>query len=227
MPKSPPFPEAPPNQPYIGGIVGTNVLCMFLHLYFARPEAGEAQRGYLHGGLLLDFIGQQGPSSKLHLFLLDLAILFLQLTSLAVVIKRKDLDRLQKSPRTASASLSAPTEPPDTEQEPSQDQDAEERGERRQPSILVEALALEEGIGTLEEQSQRRGSASANFQYALSDLVASGQAMIAELYIADTVRQQHNAYQNYRTTAGATGAGEAVRINFGSRRYELNLPFRS
>jgi hypothetical protein len=210
MPKSPGFPE-PESQPYVGGIVGTNVICMILHMYFAPPEAGEGTRGYLHGGLLLDFVGQKGPSSKLHLVLLDLMILFLQLTTLAATLRRKSLAKAQKG------SQSVPPPETSTTTSADQDHDAEERGEHR--ALLSDAL--ESGHSSQETQPS---VSTSDRDWDLLDWYASGQSTIAELLVADTVRQQHNAYQAYRNSAPTTSIGERVRINLG---YDLNLPFRS
>jgi hypothetical protein len=224
MPKSPPFPEPATPQPVVLAIVSMNSICTILHLYSSRPEAGEATRGYLHGGLLLDFVGQQGPISKSYLLLLDLFIAFLQFLSLAVVVKMKDLEMAKERATSVSqpSAIQSETEPLAT-----QNHDAEERGERRRGSILEEALAPEESIGLLDEQGQRRGSAASFFLYAQSDVIASGQAMIAELYVWDTLRERYNAYNEYSTSTAGSRAGEPVAVNVGRRRYELNLPFRS
>ncbi|TID13436.1 conserved fungal protein [Venturia nashicola] len=116
----------PPSAP-AAPLIYANIICFLLHLYRKQPEAGEALRGYLHGGLLLDFIGQHGPTSKWHLFLMDIFLTILQLLSHALADKRKGMD---KSRVTA-------------------DLDAEERGESE------------------------------------SDVIASGQAMVAEVYLSE------------------------------------------
>ena len=224
MPRPAGFPEQPPAQPYIGGIIGTNLLCMGLHIYSSQPQAGEATRGYLHGGLLLDFIGQKGPTSKFHLVLLDFLILLLQLVALSALVERKDLEKMKRS-----HPLSTNTEHRNNEMDRSatQDHDAEERGELRRPSILLDALALEGGSGTFDEEIQDRRWSSQPRQFAVADIIASGQAMIAELWIADTVRQQHNAYQEYRRTSSTSSLRDRVSINLQQRRLELPLPFGS
>jgi hypothetical protein len=103
MPKPIEFPEQNLPQPYIGGVLGVNIICMLFHLFSRAPEAGEATRGYLHGSLLLDFIGQHGPSSKLRLLLLDMVILLLQFLALAVISERKELEtKKDGSSQTAS-----------------------------------------------------------------------------------------------------------------------------
>jgi hypothetical protein len=42
-------------------LFGTFVLGFIPHLLFSVPTAGEPTQGYLHGGLLIDFIGQRTP----------------------------------------------------------------------------------------------------------------------------------------------------------------------
>jgi hypothetical protein len=225
MPKSPPFPEPTTSQFVFGVIMTMNFTCIVLHLYSSQPKAGEATRGYLHGGLLLDFIGQQGPTSKLYLLLLDFFVTFLQFLSLAVVVKRKDLEKVKE----ANITTSQPVVATQSEMEPlaTQNHDAEERGERRRGSILEEALAPEESAGLLDEQGQQRGCAILNLQYAQSDVIASGQAMIVELYVWDALRERYNAFNEYHNYIAGSRAGESVAVNLGRRRYQLNLPFRS
>ncbi|KEF59308.1 uncharacterized protein A1O9_04152 [Exophiala aquamarina CBS 119918] len=66
-------------------VILINVLCFATHLLQARPEAkGWASRGYLHGGLIIDFVGEQGPVSKWRLASMDLLIFGLQLVVLVV-----------------------------------------------------------------------------------------------------------------------------------------------
>lgn len=66
---------------------------MGLHLLFALPEASETMRGYLHGGVLIDFIGQKAPTSKLGLVLLDCLVLVLQCVMCAAWLEK---DRIKK-----------------------------------------------------------------------------------------------------------------------------------
>lgn len=75
---NPPAVQLPP-------VILINVLCFATHLLSARPEAkGWASRGYLHGGLIIDFVGEPGPVSKWRLVSMDLLIFGLQLVVLVV-----------------------------------------------------------------------------------------------------------------------------------------------
>jgi hypothetical protein len=214
MPKSPAFPE-PETQPYIGGILGTNILCIIVHIYFARPEAGEATRGYLHGGLLLDFIGQKGPSSKLHLVLLDTMIMLLQLTALAATIRRKAWVKEQKRNRSAPLDQSENARVSAGDQSNPQDHDAEERGEVRRPLLASDAPTSQ-----FSNQEITPSASVSDREWELLDWYASGQSTVAELLVADTVRQQHNAYRAYRASSTSTNVGDRLRSS-------LRYPFRS
>ncbi|EME79171.1 uncharacterized protein MYCFIDRAFT_90088 [Pseudocercospora fijiensis CIRAD86] len=91
-----------PSPPIIGTIFGTTLLCIIMHLYNSPPSAGEATRGYLHGGLAMDFIGQKGPSSKVHLILLDLLVLLVQLVQMSAHLLRASITSDENGGRAKS-----------------------------------------------------------------------------------------------------------------------------
>lgn len=80
-------PTIPGPRPYIPALLSTNFLCAFLHLVTARPSGSELSRGYLQGGIIVDFIGQRAPSTKAILVGLDILILVLQFVMLAVHVE--------------------------------------------------------------------------------------------------------------------------------------------
>ncbi|OBT45376.1 hypothetical protein VE00_04037 [Pseudogymnoascus sp. WSF 3629] len=80
-------PPIPGPRPFIPALLSTNMLCAFLHLVTARPSGSELTRGYLHGGIIVDFIGQRAPSTKAVLVGLDILILVLQLVMLSVHVE--------------------------------------------------------------------------------------------------------------------------------------------
>ena len=45
------------------GLVGAWLVCTSLHLWNDNPAAGEQTQGYLHGGLLVDFVGESELAS--------------------------------------------------------------------------------------------------------------------------------------------------------------------
>ena len=87
------------------------------------PSASDEARGYLHGGLFIDFIGQKGPISKFQLIAIDLVVVVFQIIMLGVVLEKERTKR--------SLPPDNPAETPSSESSPEQDHDAEERGVRR------------------------------------------------------------------------------------------------
>lgn len=225
----PPLVPTPPNlkdRPYIGAIFGTNIMCFLLHLWLSRPSAGEATRGYLHGGLLIDFIGQKGPTSKTHLLLLDVAIAVLQMIMLAAVTEEKNMESKKKvRNRRRSArndTLEAPTNAaaePDaaTPETSTQDHDAEERGLRRsaESSPLLRIRDLDSPAASTE----------------LLDRLTSGQALTTKFYVFDVVRDEWRAYGELRNASasqdqsvmGMSSAGLAAALARSSSAARLGI----
>ena len=133
-PKPQVFPTPPKPEPYVGAILGTGLLCLLLHIFSGAPAAGEATRDYLHGGVIIDFIGQKGPTSKAMLVLLDLVVTVLQLVHLSAHVARlrlKDVSATAAIVESVTGGLG-------------QDVESEERGVRR--SAELERRNLQEDI---------------------------------------------------------------------------------
>ena len=198
MPKPKGFPEQNVPQPYVGGVIGTNIICIIFHIFNSPPEAGEATRGYLHGSLILDFIGQQGPTSKLRLLLLDVLILVLQFMALATIHERNELDA-RKTPDESTTSTTIGTN--------NQDHDAEERGEVRGTSIGSDAIELQDlGDNRLGTAMQGPEGPAQNHTFAISDNIASGQAIIGDFLLLDSARRMYRAYEDRRRQMRETDA---------------------
>lgn len=93
----------PPPRPQMYMVFGSNLTCMLVHLLFAVPEAGETMRGYLHGGVIIDFIGQKAPTSRFSLLLVDCLILILQCVMCAVWHEKDLLKKMEDTLKKASA----------------------------------------------------------------------------------------------------------------------------
>lgn len=221
-PKPDVFPPPPgTHRPYIGTIFGTNLLCMLLHLLFAPPAAGEATRGYLLGGLLIDFVGQASPVSKWRLLALDLLTLVLQILTMAVTLEKQVL----QGKRLPSASIAALNEALDAlgNQVRQQDHDAEERGvlSSGEPSTgeAIEMTVLgstsqgrvggeedgerDELLGISDTEDQRDEHPLNNFY--------TGEYVVARLPILDTIRTQWRLRTISANAASAVTTGSAVR----------------
>ncbi|KAL4897685.1 hypothetical protein BDV59DRAFT_168287 [Aspergillus ambiguus] len=202
-PKAPPF-DPTRNQPFVGAIFASNLFCMVYHKFFTHPDAGESTRGYLHGGLLIDFIGQKAPVSLARLLLLDLLVLVLDLVMLGLVVERV---KTTESTATAGPVSDAIETTPN-----SQDHDSEERGVLRQTAGSRSTPSSDEGIelnelasrnasgqlGTsveserselLADPSESGLASGAKNNHAL-DTFTSGEAVIMDLGFLNVIRDQ-------------------------------------
>ncbi|PYI00999.1 DUF1746-domain-containing protein [Aspergillus sclerotiicarbonarius CBS 121057] len=193
-PKSPPF-EPTRNQPFITAILGSNIFCMLFHHFFTRPEAGEATRGYLHGGLLIDFIGQKAPIPLARLLFLDLLVLGLDLVMLGLIVERVKIveGRRRGGGGAGTAVEEGPTE--DRDRDRDRDHDLEERGEVRESGRggeEGEGIELGElGDGERTELLADPAEADAVGRDAHPmDTFVSGQAVVMDVGLVNLVRDQ-------------------------------------
>lgn len=161
----------PLPRPNMIWIYGANIVCMFMHLLFAPPEGSETDRGYLHGGVIINLIGQRAPSSRFSLLLLDCVILALQCVHCAVWLEIQRVKQMEATLKSVSAGGVPKGTPATTPAEPgaaavdalaraissAQDLDAEERGViRDEPPGAVGADDIE--MQPLGEQEQIPGN---------------------------------------------------------------------
>ncbi|MCJ1283785.1 hypothetical protein MMC26_003116 [Xylographa opegraphella] len=214
------FPSAPPNRPYIAVIILSNTINILLHTISAAPDAGEAMRGYIHGALLIDFIGELGPISKTRMVLLDLIIMALQFVILAVVLEREELKKSMEGSLASAPSLNEEEAGPR-----GQDHDAEEQGIHR--SLAGEA-------GDIEMQPLRSTRPETGNDYQGSemdtfidlpltipgssasehplDTFNSGQYIIANLHISETIRVSYRRWLNGGVGIGAIPGPNISRV---------------
>lgn len=203
-PKAPPF-EPTRSQPYIGAIFGSNLLCAFLHLVAIHPSAGEETRGYLHGGLFIDFVGQKAPVSRIRLVTFDFLILLIHLVMLALISERIRTGVNPES-STAGESQLAPATDAENDTNTGQDHDAEERGVLRNetnndgPSDDSQDSTLER-TALLAEPAED-GTSPANRHSHPLDTFASGDALILDMGLYETILDQwkHDPGNRPRTT---------------------------
>ncbi|KAK8089052.1 hypothetical protein PG997_004013 [Apiospora hydei] len=207
-------------------IVGPNLLCMLLHIVTSLPQASEASRGYLHGGVLVDFVGQRPPTSKFTLLLLDAVLLGLQCVMLAVSMERDKVRKIIKPPR--SRATSGGTAGASTRPASNQDHDAEERGVHRDAPAADPAEDGTTGPGTsttgnmegFAERTEAAGTtprgaeARRNRGYEeLSDVLNSGNANLADFDVRVALR---TAWGN-RLNAPESGAAFALQVSTSHR----------
>lgn len=232
-PKAPILPEPPVDKPVLGPILGSNLLCLALHIWLSAPAAGEATRGYLHGGLAMDFIGQLGPTSKLHLVSLDLFLLALQLVMLPASIQRRKLRDAATAVEAVGAAVS--TNAAATSR---QDLDSEERGVRRSQEEDGVELQNLSSSGRNNEPSAQEGTSDERESLlapprpqpandtAIIDMFNSGQIMLIDLDVWGNVQDQVRLMRHppppaetssrEQRTLRAEIAGRMLRMRFGA-----------
>lgn len=210
--------EPKPFLPLLLFSFGVNFL---LHLTYPAPAAGEDTRGYLHGGLMIDFIGQQGPTSKWKLGALDICILFLQLVMVSVHVKRRELKKkLAKlaagggggasntttnratSDSAATETAAATAAVANANVGRGQDADDEERGVLHRTDTLsdVGAEAGSEDDMLLPESESGHADAM--------EMLSSGQCVIGEFTLLDTLVEENRNYSAYRLTRTESGMND-------------------
>ncbi|KAI9370726.1 hypothetical protein BJX61DRAFT_514388 [Aspergillus egyptiacus] len=202
-PKAPPF-DPTRNQPFIGAIFVSNLFCMFFHNFFDQPEADETTRGYLHGGIVIDFIGQKAPVSVARLLLNDLLVMVLNMVMLGLVIER--VKTAESRDYTTDNTLTVQQQDHDHEErglmrqetarESSPSQQTNEQSERREqdshttPPDTRARVTNEEDLERtrlLADPSENGGHM--NHQHAL-DTFSSGEAVIMRMGFLDVIREQ-------------------------------------
>ncbi len=215
-------PPSPTHRPYIGMIFGNNIICILLHLLFRPPAAGEATRGYLLGGLLIDFVGQESPVSRSRLLVLDAIVLALQILILAVTLERRKL---------AAEFTNALVEEVDHER---QDHDSEERGMLRQESRIQDDIELQDMRHTSsgrtggdedrerDELLEPDASNEPRYQHPL-DPFLTGQTVILNVHVIDTIRSQWHFSADSPVEATSSGAAAVAVAEVAGRTLSFRL----
>ncbi|OKL62022.1 hypothetical protein UA08_02526 [Talaromyces atroroseus] len=199
-PKAPPF-DPTRSQPFIGAIFGSNLMCIFLHIIAIHPSAGEETRGYLHGGLFIDFVGQKAPVSRIRLVMFDFLVMLVHLVMLGLVVERvrTDTDHQTTGNDESTSADSA---------NPEQDYDAEERGilrsETNNDSSSASSGSRDSSLErtVLLAEPDEDGSSPISRNMHPLDTLFSGAALIMDMGLLDTIRDQwrYNAAARPRTS---------------------------
>ncbi|OJJ48576.1 hypothetical protein ASPZODRAFT_130647 [Penicilliopsis zonata CBS 506.65] len=200
-PKASPF-DPTRNQPFIGAIFASNLFCMLFHHFFTHPQAGEETRGYLHGGLFIDFIGEKTPVSGIRLLSLDVLILIIDFIMLGLIVERVKITKSTSTTTTTNNNNNSNDNDATTEQTtgPQQDHDAEERGILRQETdtppdeIELESLDpradVDGGLEHTQLLAEDTEEGSGNKDGHALDLFSSGEAVIMDMGLVDLIRDQ-------------------------------------
>lgn len=208
-PPLPPMPPSPP--PSFALILLSNLLPFLLHIIYRPPSGSEAARGYLHGGIFIDFVGQEAPASKVKLVVLDLLVLGLQVVMMALVLEKRGLE-----PPRMLADGSSPAG--QHHRALAQDHDAEERGVLLPPSPITETretFPSPSSAGRLRVDQDRdpdvledTRSSVARTEYHPLDDFRAGQYVVANLHLMNIMRAEWTRYNDH--AARTSGLGDAI-----------------
>ncbi|KAF7563507.1 hypothetical protein G7046_g638 [Stylonectria norvegica] len=230
-PKDESFPFLmPASRMHVMLVVVPNIICMLLHLLCSLPVGPDYYRGYMHGGLVIDFVGQKPPTSRLYYILADFAILSIQCLMLTVHTDREKLRLTLKTFRPLAPELLQETAAAPT----IEDLDAEERGISREMSGVtsindtddIELRPLRRPGEEEEEGNEANGespslsrevSAEGVATSHLSDVLSSGNAIVGEFHVVQSMRTaamdlERTAAHSFQTLGyGATMAAIEAR----------------
>lgn len=209
-PKDETFPFLmPASRVHVALVVLPNLWCMLVHLLGSLPQGPEYHRGYQHGGMIIDFVGQKPPTYRAYYLLADLLLFGLQCFMLAVHTEREKLRLSLKTfrPLIGDTALEAATA------RTIEDLDAEEQGIRSSgPSIAESASRTDDmelqPLGRSSSRSGHRETSESGLRSSsgddisrsrLSDILSSGNAMLGDYHILHSMRTA--ATELERTTA--------------------------
>ena len=211
-PKDEAFPFLmPASRVHVLLVVIPNMLSILLHMLTALPTGPDYHRGYQHGGLIIDFVGQRPSTSRLYYILADIFILALQCVMLCIHTEREKLRLILKTFRPLFPDLLQ-----ELRQERTLEQlDAEERGVtselvdgspeatgddiEMQPLNPADTEAGTSGqAGTAEAQSPGASGDDRPTSH-LSDIMSSGNGVLGEYHVLHTMRSAATEFE--RTAA--------------------------
>ncbi|KAH7368961.1 hypothetical protein B0T11DRAFT_277925 [Plectosphaerella cucumerina] len=197
-PKSDDWPiPLPAIQAQVLSVFVPSFLCVLAHILEALPSAGEAARGYMHGGVIVDFIGQTPPSTKWTLLAFDFFILGLQCLMLSVHEERERLRKIIRPKRTRRTGAAAGT----VVEEPSTG-DAEEQARANStnaasgsPSETPDGIEMQSlsGQDQATENDERQpfletSRVPSTSRTTFLDVMSSGNGMIRDFHVIHTLR---------------------------------------
>ncbi|PFH60062.1 hypothetical protein XA68_11511 [Ophiocordyceps unilateralis] len=216
-----------------------NIFCIISHLVSPLPVGPDYHRGYQHGGLIVDFVGQKPPAYRLYYCLTDLVILAIQCLMLAVHTERENL---RAALQTFNPVLPVAEQPTTVSRE---ELDAEERGVAINTSVIISddssGFELQPMRRSRDEAAQRSDDTAPLLPVAsggsspvtpLSDVMASGNAIIGQYHVLQSLRSasmglERTAAHSLQTISyGATMAALQARQRGASARAPSPHPNR-
>ncbi|KAJ6789868.1 hypothetical protein PWT90_11117 [Aphanocladium album] len=203
-------------------VVAPNVICMLLHIFASLPVGLEDQRGYQHGGLVIDFIGQKPSTSRIYYLLSDVFLLVLQCVMLTIHTEREQMRVRLKTFRPLAEDLAQQAAAGRTIRE----LDEEERGvsammdeEAGDEAVDVEMRLLNQDGDVNEEPGPSNSSRTEDSDNTthLFNVMNSGNGVLGPYHVLHTMR--HTVMDVRRTAAhsltsmGYNATFAAIRAN--------------
>lgn len=200
---------------------------MIFHNFFTYAEIDETTRGYLHGGLFIDFIGQKAPVSVVRLLSQDFLIMVIDLVMLGLVVERvKTVDGMGDSSSRESENEQG--------EETQQDHDSEERGvlrNQRDDSIELDSLDSHTHTHTPSQTHNDNTTPDDERTNLLSDpsddraakpihpldIFSSGEYMLMDIGLIDIIRDQWRYSPSSSLSSGQSTATSSSRTSRTSR----------
>jgi Fungal domain of unknown function (DUF1746) len=182
----------PPARSALGAIIGSNLLCTILHLVNPSPQAGEATGFYMHGSIIIDFVGQLGPTSKWRLLYMDTLLFVLQTVMLALAIEKRRVQSPEKQILR-----------------PAQDLEAEEAGVVRSDSTRDRNGVHEDDDGIemqelLPSGTSEEGAEADDSNVHVLDEFYTGHTILTSLNVVETISRE---VRGSTTASDATSGG--------------------
>lgn len=230
-----PFPPFPPSspKPSLLIILLTNLFPLLIHIFTSPPEGTEATRGYLHGGIVIDFVGYKGPASKVRLVGIDLLLVGLQVVMMGLVVRRRGMEIISRrnggdgdygvgsSAQQRQGQQGRPRRARDT--------DEEERGDVSLSSSETEEEEQERDESQATASSSAYTSARADYYTTTNSSVPlqplvphqlqdhpldpfhSGQYIIANINLGETLRKEWKRHR-YPSTESSSSSTAAITV---------------
>jgi len=190
----------PATRAHVFLVIVPNIICILLHIFGSMPHGHDYHRGYLHGGVFIDFVGQMPSTSRIYYVLVDIMLLILQSLMMTIHNEREKLRVTLKTFKPLHPSVAQDVAMART----IESLDAEERGLPREESsglsvensndVELQSLngdgnqvdGADRGEDPDNEARDSMGDGSS--QNHLADTLTSGNGIIGEYHVLHSMR---------------------------------------
>ncbi|KAK7203501.1 hypothetical protein BZA70DRAFT_66192 [Myxozyma melibiosi] len=220
-------------------ILASNTYCLLVHIFANLPVSREANAGYLHGGLSIQFIGQKAPASRTQLLAADIVVLVLQLVILTIAAREEETSNppalTMPASFSAAAAMAARTAArASLAEQQRRQQPPSALGPSTSPPPVIETPppVEERPRQTIEDEENGRSAAAAAAAGATTEedgmslLQApdeqdgfTGEVIAAELHLSEIIGRLRSSGSAASSSSGSAGAGSEGQTGSGSSRY--------